>query len=91
MTPRKPFPPRTLAEALDYYAGADYNNAINTAKKEGKEEARAEGRKEGRKEGLAEGKAEANMDNARMMKAKGFSAEVIAEITGLTIEEIETL
>ena len=31
------------------------------------------------------------MDNARMMKAKGFSAEVIAEITGLTIEEIEKL
>ena len=75
MTPQKPFPPRTLAEALDYYAGADYNNAINTAKAEAK----------------AEGKAEANMDNARKMKADGFSAEVIADITGLTIEEIETL
>ena len=83
MIPQKPFPPRTLAEALDYYAGADYNNAINTAKKDAKEEGRAEGR--------AEGKAEANMDNARKMKADGFSAEVIAEITGLTIEEIETL
>jgi predicted transposase/invertase (TIGR01784 family) len=65
----------------------DINNAINTAKKDAKEEGRAEGRKEG----LAEGEAKANMDNARKMKAKGFSAEVIADITGLTIEEIETL
>ena len=79
MTPQKPFPPRTLAEALDYYAGADYNNAINTAKKEGKEE------------GRAEGKAEANMDNARKMKADGMPTELIAKYTGLTIEEIEKL
>ena len=79
MTPQKPFPPRTLAEALDYYAGADYNNAINTAKKEGKEE------------GRAEGKAEANIDNARKMKADGMPTELIAKYTGLTIEEIEKL
>ena len=79
MIPQKPFPPRTLAEALDYYAGADYNNAINTAKKEGKEE------------GRAEGKAEANMDNARKMKADGMPTELIAKYTGLTIEEIEKL
>ena len=79
MTPQKPFPPRTLAEALDYYAGADYNNAINTAKKEGKEE------------GRAEGKAEANMDNARKMKADGMPVELITKYTGLTIEEIEKL
>jgi len=30
-------------------------------------------------------------ENARKMKAKGLSAEDIAEITGLTIEEIEQL
>jgi predicted transposase/invertase (TIGR01784 family) len=83
MTPQKPFPPRTLAEALDYYAGADYNNAINTAKKDAKEEGRAEGR--------AEGKAKANMDNARKMKADGMPAELIAKYTSLSIEEIVTL
>jgi predicted transposase/invertase (TIGR01784 family) len=53
----------------------DINNAINTAKAEAK----------------AEGKAEANMDNARKMKAKGFSAEDIADVTGLTIDEIAAL
>ncbi len=42
MTQEKPFPPRTLAEALDYYAGADYINAINTAKNEAREEGKAE-------------------------------------------------
>ena len=83
MTPQKPFPPRTLAEALDYYAGADYNNAINTAKKDAKEEGRAEGR--------AEGKAEANMDNARKMKGDGMPVELITKYTGLTIEQIEKL
>ena len=53
----------------------DINNAINTAKAEAR----------------AEGKAEANTDNARKMKAKGFSAEDIADVTGLTIEEIAAL
>ena len=53
----------------------DINNAINTAKAEA----------------WAEGKAEANMDNARKMKAKGFSAEDIADVTGLTIEEVAAL
>lgn len=42
MTPQKPFPPRTLAEALDYFAGADFINAINTARAEGRAEAQAE-------------------------------------------------
>ena len=39
----------------------------------------------------AEAKVEANTENARKMKAKGFEAEIIAEITGLSKEEIETL
>ena len=73
MTQEKPFSPRILAEALDYYAGADFINAINTAKAEAR----------------AEGKTEANMDNARKMKAKGYSAEDITDITGLAIEGIE--
>ena len=57
----------------------DINNAIATAEKD----ARAEGR--------AEGMAEANLENARRMKAKGFSVDDIVEITGLPTEEIEKL
>lgn len=57
----------------------DINNAIATAEKD----AHAEGR--------AEGMAEANLENARRMKAKGFSVDDIVEITGLPTEEIEKL
>ena len=41
--------------------------------------------------GRAEGKEEANLENARKMKAKGYKADDIAEITGLSISEIEAL
>lgn len=43
------------------------------------------------KKGRAEGREEANIQNAQKMKQKGFSAEDISDITGLTIEEIENL
>lgn len=46
---------------------------------------------EGFDEGKAEGKAERNFEVARTMKAKGFSVEQIAEITGLDPSEIQTL
>jgi predicted transposase/invertase (TIGR01784 family) len=42
-------------------------------------------------EGLAKGKAEANLANARKMKAKGFSPEDIAEITGISPEQLRRL
>ena len=56
---------------------------------------RAEGLEEGRAEGLEEGRAkgveEARKQSAVRMKAKGFSAEDIADITGLSLEEIADL
>lgn len=52
---------------------------------------RAERRAEGRAEGHAKGFDEANRKNARSMKAKGIPAEVIAEITGLSIDKINQL
>ena len=39
----------------------------------------------------AEAKVEANTETASKMKAKGFSDDIIAEVIGLTVEEIETL
>ena len=42
-------------------------------------------------EGEAQGEAKKNLDNARKMKAKGYDTAEIADITGLTIEEIEKL
>ena len=37
------------------------------------------------------GRDEANRENARRMKAKGYAAEDIAEITGLAKEDINAL
>jgi len=41
--------------------------------------------------GRAEGRAEANRENARRMKAKGYSVADIADVTGLATEIIESL
>lgn len=49
----------------------------------------------GHAKGIAEGRAEGEynkaLESARKMKAKGYPADDIAEITGLTIDEINNL
>ena len=54
-------------------------------------EGEAKGREEGLAEGLAKGREEGSLDIARKMKAKGFSVEEIAELTGCPVSEIEKL
>ena len=54
-------------------------------------EGRAEGLAKGRAEGLAEGFDKANRQHARSMKAKGIPVSLIAEITGLSDQEIKEL
>ena len=56
---------------------------------EGRAEGRAEGLEEGRAVGLEEGRAATNLDHARKMKSMGMDIKMIAEITGLSEEEIE--
>ena len=63
------------------------NDVLDTAKLEG----RIEGRAEGIAEGRAEGRAEEKQENARKMKAMGLTNEMIHQITGLSVEEIEKL
>ena len=60
-------------------------------REEGLAEGREEGRAEGREEGRAEGREEGILAIARKMKQKGKTVEEIAELTDLTIEEIERL
>ena len=67
------------------------NDVLDTAKLEGRIEGRAEGRAEGIAEGRAEGRAEEKQENARKMKAMGLTNEMIHQITGLSVEEIEKL
>ena len=50
-----------------------------------------DGFKKGEVKGRAEGINEANRENARKMKTKGLDAGMIAEITGLTEDEINSL
>ena len=48
-------------------------------------------KQEGLAEGRAEGRAEERLNNARKMKDKGIDLEDIADVTGLSIEEIAAL
>ena len=61
----------------------DYLNTFNSAEKKGHAEGLVVGR--------AEGRAEEKLENARRMKSKEYPLDDIADITGLTIEEIEKL
>lgn len=65
----------------------DIVNAIRTAEKK----KFAEGRAEGIAEGRAEGRAEVIVEVAKKMLDNGMSAELVAEMTGLSLEEVSSL
>lgn len=65
------------------------NDVLDTAKLEGRIEGRMEGRAEGRAEGRVEGRAAEKLENGKRMKDKGCALDFIAEITGLSLAEIE--
>ena len=74
------FSPTELREYEDSLkAYRDIKNSLDTAKEEG----RAEGREEGRAEGIAM--------VAKMMFAKGMDIDVIASMTGLSTDEVESI
>ena len=91
------------AELEAYYRHLDnvviLRDNIYTEREEGRLEGRAEGLEEGRleghaeglEEGRAEGRAEERLNNARSMKALGVSPDIISQVTGLSMEEIEKL
>ena len=60
-------------------------------KKKGLAEGMEKGMAEGMEKGLAEGMEKAHYETARKMKAKGFDSKEIAELTGLTEQEIALL
>ena len=71
------------------------NDVIDSAKLEGRLEGRLEGKIEGRLEGKIEGRLEGieqeRLSNARKMKDKGLDSTMIADITGLSLDEIARL
>jgi predicted transposase/invertase (TIGR01784 family) len=50
---------------------------------------REQWRIDGRAEGLAEGMQQGKIEDAKKMKELGYSVQQIAEVTGLSAEEIE--
>lgn len=65
--------------------------ALKEGKAEGKAEGIAEGIQQGILQGITKGRAEGICETARNMKANNCDEAFIAEMTGLTIEEIERL
>ena len=90
------FSPTELREYEDSLkAYRDIKNSLDTAKEEGRAEGREEGRAEGREEGRAEGREEGRAEGiamvAKMMFAKGMDIDVIASMTGLSTDEVESI
>lgn len=81
----KPEEKREYEESLKVYR--DLKNSLDTALMQGIEKGLEQGRAEGRAQGRAEGRAEI----AKAMLAKGMPVETIAELTGLSIDEISHL
>ena len=84
---------KSLNSMSDYYNIID--SAVARAEKAALERGREEGREKGREEGLVkgreEGREEARLESARKLKQMGVAAEIIAEATGLSPEEIARL
>jgi predicted transposase/invertase (TIGR01784 family) len=51
-------------------------------------EGKAVGLAEGKAEGRAEGRAEGLSEVAKAMKAKGIDVNIIAEVTGITVDDV---
>ena len=76
-------------ESLKVYR--DWINTIETAKIKSKEEGREEGLKEGEKIGIEKGEKKKAMEMAQNLKTKGVAINIIAECSGLSEEEINSL
>lgn len=80
-------------ESLKVYR--DWNNVIDTATQKGETKGRIEGIAEGIKKGRAEGRAEGELIKARAialnLKNAGLSITEIATVTGLSVDEINSL
>ena len=64
-----------------------YTSDVEGARLEGREEGRIEGREEGQQLGAVQEKHR----TARALLARGFAVPMVAEVTGLSVEDIEVL
>lgn len=80
---------REYEDSLKAYR--DVKNSIDTALEKGRAEGRAEGREEGRAEGRAEGERGMALLIARKLLAQGMDVKTVADMTGLSEEELDRL
>jgi len=92
---------RTYRSYMERAASA--RGTLKDAKRKGREEGRKEGREEGHKEGIEKGREEgmekgreegleqARKQAAKKMKEQSVTVSIIAQCTGLSAEEIESL
>jgi len=81
----KPKERQNYEQSLKEYR--DLENSLELKYEKGKKEGRKEGRREGRREGRIEGKIEIAFNAIK----KGFDDQTIADLTGLSIEDIQKL
>ena len=82
-------------DAYDTARSDGYKDGWQEGRAEGLEKGREEGLEKGREEGLEKGlekgREEAIITNARKMKELGMTTDIIAQVTGLSADEIEQL
>ena len=76
---------------VEEFAEIRAREAYTDGEKAGYDKGEKAGRAEGEKSGLARGAAQEKREIAKTMKAKGLEIAMIAELTGLTSEEIAEL
>ena len=65
--------------------------AIDEAREEGLETGLEQGLERGLKQGLERGRHEERLELIRKMLSKGQSLEVVSDLTGLSLEELEAM
>ncbi|MGN1215885.1 MAG: hypothetical protein ACI4TJ_06520, partial [Candidatus Cryptobacteroides sp.] len=80
---------------IEYQQGICFNRGLEQGLEQGRAEGREEGRQEGRQEGRAEGRQEGARENAvktaRALLQNGVSTDIVANCTGLSLDELEAL
>ena len=75
----------------DMYDERRRQGELNAAKADGRQEGLEQGLRQGLEQGLEQGRRQANLQSAKNFKALGVAVDVIAQATGLSIEEVEGL
>ena len=81
----------TDEEFLEIEKNTSYDNGLEEGKLVGLEEGKLVGLEEGKLVGIKEGIEQANIDNARKMKQRNMSYDLIGDITGLDSKLIASL